>query len=138
MLNLFEGFTRPPSAAMMGWTLLEMDIEQRRIRIGFTATEAFLNPVGYVQGGMLAAMLDDTMGPAAIMMERGAKLVSTIDMNVSFIAPAKPGALFAEGRVIQHGKTISFVEAELRDEAGTLLARATSSVRMIDIQKVQR
>ena len=32
----------------------------------FTAREEFLNPAGQVQGGFLAAMLDDTLGPALV------------------------------------------------------------------------
>jgi acyl-coenzyme A thioesterase PaaI-like protein len=33
--------------------------------VEFEARAEFLNPVGTIQGGILTAMLDDTVGPAA-------------------------------------------------------------------------
>ena len=56
----------PPSAALLGWELVAVDPEAGTIEVAFTATEQFLNPIGVIQGGLLAAMLDDTMGPALV------------------------------------------------------------------------
>jgi uncharacterized protein (TIGR00369 family) len=86
-----------------------------------------LNPHGTVQGGFVAAMLDDTMGPALFSMTGGKVIASSIDLNVSFIRPVKPGRVVGRGRVVSCGRSIAFLEAELFDEAGKLLARATSS-----------
>jgi hypothetical protein len=59
-----EGRTAPPPAAeLLGFKLVEIDPDAGTIEVGFTATEQFLNPAGTVQGGFLAAMLDDTLGP---------------------------------------------------------------------------
>jgi hypothetical protein len=55
----------PPVARLLGWTLLSIDPERGEIRVSFEAKPDFLNPAGTVQGGILSAMLDDTMGPAA-------------------------------------------------------------------------
>ncbi|HYM35053.1 MAG TPA: PaaI family thioesterase, partial [Steroidobacteraceae bacterium] len=60
---------------------------------------------------------------------------ATIDMNVSFLAPAKVGSLYGEATVVQLGKTIAFIEAKLTDEADALLAKATSSARLIQSHK---
>jgi uncharacterized protein (TIGR00369 family) len=136
--TVFDAFPRPACAELLGWRLIEQDAARGWVRIGFTARPEFLNPAGFVQGGILAAMLDDTMGPAALVMTEGRGFTSTIDMNVSFLAPAKAGPLFGEGKVIQLGKTVAFLQGELRDEAGTLIARATSSARMIDAGKLPR
>jgi uncharacterized protein (TIGR00369 family) len=136
--SVFDAFPKPPCAELLGWALLELDAARGWIRIGFDAKPSFCNPAGFIQGGLLAAMLDDTMGPAALMMSEGRSFTSTIDMNVSFLAPAKPGPLFGEGTVIQLGKTVAFLQAELRDEAGTLIARATSSARMVSTEGLAR
>ncbi|MDB5423831.1 MAG: phenylacetic acid degradation protein, partial [Phenylobacterium sp.] len=101
------------------------------IRIGFLAKPEFTNPAGFIQGGFLAAMLDDTMGPAVFAHTEGALYTASIDMTVSFLSPAKPGALFGEGRVVQLGKSVGFIEAVLMDAAGTVVARATSSARLV-------
>ena len=86
-----------------------------------------LNPQGSVQGGFVAAMLDDTMGPALVSMSGGAIMPRSVDLNVSFIRPVKPGRVIGRGRVVNQGRSIVFLEAELFDEAGRLLARSTST-----------
>ena len=134
--TVFDRFPKPPCAELLGWTLLDMDESAGTVRVGFTARPEFLNPAGFVQGGFLAAMLDDVMGPAALVMSGGWAFTSTIDMNVSFLAPARAGHLIGEGTVIQLGKTIGYLQGELRDEAGTLIARATSSARLISTERL--
>lgn len=56
----------PGAAVTLGWELISVNPEDGTIEVAFTATEAFLNPAGVVQGGFLAAMLDDTLGPALV------------------------------------------------------------------------
>jgi uncharacterized protein (TIGR00369 family) len=129
--TIFDAFPKPPCAELLGWRLIDIDREKQQVRIGFTARPEFLNPAGYVQGGLLAAMLDDVMGPAALVMSEGRLFTSTLDMTVSFLAPARLGPLIGEGTVIQLGKTIGYLQGELRDEVGTLIARATSTARLV-------
>jgi uncharacterized protein (TIGR00369 family) len=121
----------PPCAILLGWHILDAKPEQGWIRIGFEGKPEFRNPAGFIQGGILAAMLDDTMGPAVFAMTHGELYTATIDMNVSFLAPAKVGPLFGEAKVLQLGKTIAFIEGQLADIAGTLIARATTSARLV-------
>ena len=62
----------PPAAETLGWELIHEDPEAGTIEIAFHPGEAFLNPHGTVQGGFVAAMLDDTMGPALVSKNDGA------------------------------------------------------------------
>ena len=65
--DVMEGRVAPPPAAdLLGWELMAVDPEAGTIEVAFTATEQFLDPVGVIQGGLLAAMLDDTLGPALV------------------------------------------------------------------------
>jgi acyl-coenzyme A thioesterase PaaI-like protein len=57
---------RALAAVTPGWELLAISPEEGTIEVAFTAGGAFLNPAGVVQGGFLAAMLDETMGPALV------------------------------------------------------------------------
>jgi uncharacterized protein (TIGR00369 family) len=125
----------PPCAQLLGWRILDANPEIGWIRVGFEGKPEFRNPAGYIQGGMLAAMLDDTMGPAAFIMGKGEVFTPTIDMHVIFLAPAKVGPIFGEANVVQMGKTIAFLEGKLLDESGTLLAKATASVRVVPSAK---
>ncbi len=129
--SVFDRFDPPPSARLLGWTLRSIDPDAGTIEIGFTADERFLNPGGTVQGGFLAAMLDDTQGPALFGHTHGEAYAPTIDFNISFVKAARPGEFIGKGRVVSLGKTIAFTEAELFDEAGDMVARATFTNRVM-------
>jgi len=88
---VLEGRREPPSAArVLGWQLVAVDPSAGTIEISFTATDQFLNPAGDVQGGFLAAMLDDTLGPALVATLGDGEWAPTIDLHVQFLRPAKP------------------------------------------------
>lgn len=129
--SVFDRFPKPPCAQTLGWELLDADPATGAVRVAFDAREAFCNPGGHVQGGFLAAMLDDTLGPSVLVRTDGASYCATIDLNVQFLTPAKPGRLVGDGRVVQLGRTIAFLEGELRAEDGSVVARATASARVV-------
>jgi uncharacterized protein (TIGR00369 family) len=135
--SVFDRFEAPPSAKLLGWSLRHIDPDAGTIEIGFTADERFTNPGGTVQGGFLAAMLDDTQGPALFGHTHGAAYAPTIDFTISFIKEARPGNFVAKGRVIRMGKTIAFTEAELFDDSGDMVARATFTNRVMRGEKAE-
>src|SRR5260370_41775347 len=79
----------PPCSRLLGWRVLDARPEQGWVRIGFDGNAKFCNPAGFIQGGILTAMLDDTMGPAVFVMTEGRLYTATITMTVNFLAPAK-------------------------------------------------
>ena len=133
-----DNLTAPPSSRLLGWHLLDARPKDGWIRIGFDGKRNFCNPAGFVQGGILSAMLDDTMGPAVLVMTEGKLFTSTITMTVNFLSPAKPGKLIGEATVTQLGKTVAFVEGRLMAEDGTLLATASTSARLVETAKAVR
>ena len=133
-----NNFPRPPCAELLGWRLLDARPEEGWIRLAFQGKPEFCNPAGFIQGGMLSAMLDDTMGPAVLVMSEGRLYTTTISMTVNFLSPAKPGPIIAEARVTQLGKTVAFVEAKLMTEDGTVLATATASERLLEAARLVR
>jgi uncharacterized protein (TIGR00369 family) len=134
--GVFARFAIHPCSRLLGWTLLESDIKKGWARFSFEARPEFLNPAGFVQGGILSAMLDEAMGGTVMVISNGTLFTTTIDINVSFLAPAQPGRLFADGHVVQLGGSIAFVEARLTDSEGQLLARATSTSRLVPVDKL--
>jgi uncharacterized protein (TIGR00369 family) len=130
-----DDLPRPPCAELLGWEMVHARPAEGWVRIRFEAKPEFRNPAGFIQGGILGAMLDDTMGPAVFAMTEGALYTVTLNMNVSYVAPARVGGLFGEGRVLHLGKSTAFLEAELRDESGLLVARATSTARLVPAEK---
>ena len=131
----FDDIPAPPSSQLLGWRLIAHDAEKGWIRIGFDGKPEFLNPAGLIQGGIQGAMLDDTMGPAVWIKTGGALYTATIEMNLSFLAPARPGPLFGEGTVLQLGSTIAFLEGRLLDASGAVLTRATACARLLRTER---
>jgi uncharacterized protein (TIGR00369 family) len=118
---------RPPTSELLGTEILEVDAVAGRVRLSFEARPEFMNPGGSVQGGMVTAMLDDAAATACIVHAGRRIFVPTLELKVSFLAPAREGKLFAEGRVVKAGRTIAFLEADLFDGDGKHLARMTTT-----------
>jgi uncharacterized protein (TIGR00369 family) len=126
--DVMEGRADPPPAAeLLGWRLVEVDPDQGTIEVAFTATDQFLNPAGTVQGGFLAAMLDDTLGPALVATLGDEEWAPTTDLHVQFLRPAGPGELRGHGRIVRRGKDVAFLAGELRNGDGELVATATAT-----------
>lgn len=135
MITIFDDLPLPPAAALLGWELIDLDLLAGTIEVGFDATPQFLNPLGFVQGGFLSAMLDDTLGPVVFAQTKGQKITTTIDLNVHFVRPVSPGRITSKGRIINLGQTIAFMTGELFDSNGKLAARASASALLRPINK---
>ena len=136
--TVLDGITMPPVAKLLGWRVLDARPADGWLKLGFDGKADFCNPAGFIQGGILTAMLDDTMGPAVLVMTEGRSYTTTVSLTVNFLASAKPGPITSEAKVTQLGKTIAFVEGKLTAEDGTLLATATAVERLLDAAKVIR
>ena len=92
------------------------------------------NPVGHLQGGVLAAFVDGVVGPLSYLV---APPSATTDLSVSYLAPATGAVAAVEiaGRLVQRaGRTLVF-DAEVRavDAEGSVggvlaLARVTNRI----------
>ncbi len=120
--------TLPPCSRTLGERVVEIDREARTCVIEFHAGEHLLNPVGAVQGGFVAAMLDDAFTIALLGATDVHTYAPTLEMKVSYFRPAPPGRLIAKGRVVHMGKSTGFTESELFDAAGNLLAKASATL----------
>src|SRR3569832_2414249 len=90
----------PPSARLLGWHVLDAQPADGWIRIGFDGEAAFCNPAGFIQGGILSAMLDDTMGPAVFAMTGGRLYTTTINITKNNNTPTEPRPNDSKARVV--------------------------------------
>ena len=121
----------PPTFEYLNGEVLEK--APGRFRCRFLPTEEMTNPWGAVQGGILAAFFDDTMGPAVVSVADG-RGFTTVSLNVSYLRAARPGEpVVCEAAVVKHGRTQAYVEASLtRESDEALLARATAVQLFLD------
>jgi uncharacterized protein (TIGR00369 family) len=121
----------PPSSAHLGWELLEVNPAAGTLRARFTARPEFLNPAGLVQGGFVSAMLDETLGTTLGATLDPGQFAPFLEFKVSFMRPARPGALIGHGRVIARSRQIAFVSGELHDARGRVLAGASATAQVM-------
>jgi uncharacterized protein (TIGR00369 family) len=129
LLAKFAGArNRPPCSDALGLELLAVDQAAKTARMAFLAPESWCNPRGGVQGGFVTAFLDEAMAVTGITAGGLAFLVPTLELKVSFLRPCPPGRLTAEGRVVRWGRSVAYLEADLFDAEGRMVARASSTV----------
>lgn len=104
--------------------------ERHEVRMQFDIGLEFCHTVDIVQGGFITAMLDAAMAHVVIAAEHGKVRVSSIDIHVSFLRPARAGGFTAVGAIVKSGRTIAFLKAELYSDKGELVATATSSAHL--------
>jgi len=114
-------------AELLGVEFDSFDREREEITLRFRAPDSFITPRGSVQGGLIAGFLDEVMGWAHVWATDHAEAPLNLDINMTILKPVLAGALVGKGRVIRRGRRAIFLEGELFDPAGTLLARATST-----------
>lgn len=95
------------------------------------ADERFGNPAGFVQGGFVAALCDSAMGASTISWAkaRGLKVFcANAELKVSFLRPTTVGStMTCTAWVLDGGRRVAFLEAEVVDGAGRLMAKASST-----------
>ena len=123
-------FRRLPGC--LGGSLSPLIPQAGTIEVEFLARAEFTNPSGFVQGGMIAAMLDDTLGPAIFAMSGGRQMSTTIDLHLHYVRPVPPGRVTTTAKVINLGSRIAFVEGRLFDSEGRLAATANASAMLAD------
>jgi uncharacterized protein (TIGR00369 family) len=108
-----------------------VDAKPGWVRLRLPVRDVMKNAEGApVHGGVYSALVDMAVGGALGTLSEaseGGVGQTTLDLNVSYLAGVREGEIFAEGRILRHGRTIAFGEVTISDGAGTTLAvgRAT-------------
>ncbi len=118
--------------------LVEHDPERMYSRLSFTPKPEMVNFGGVLQGGFLAAMMDDAMGFNCFISMKMKNNQATIDLHTHYFRAVPLGPVTAEAWVVRAGKSVAFLEAKLYDRDGELAARATSSTKLRPFAAVSR
>lgn len=100
------------------------DAEEGTARVRLEVSESVLNPVGTLHGGAIATLVDDAGTAAIVSADAEGRPGVTTDLSVSYPSAAPAGeTVIAEARVLKAGRTLAFVEVDVRTEPGKLVAR---------------
>jgi uncharacterized protein (TIGR00369 family) len=91
---------------------------------------------GVAQGGFVCGWIDAAMAHASLSLMPEMTPMS-LELKVSYFAPARPGRVIAEGWIERRGRATCFAEGRLLDGAGKVLAKASSTIRLIPREAVE-
>ena len=114
-----------PLSELLGFHLVEVD--PGRAVIQLEAGEQHTNPMGTLHGGVVATIADTAMGIAHGSLLGEGETSTTVDLKVNYLRPFWRGTLNARAKAIQHGRTLTYVECDVRDLEDNLVARASST-----------
>ena len=103
--------------------------EKNVLRISFDINEMLMNPQGSLHGGIIATVMDISMGH---LLNETVGKGATIEMKIQYLRPVSEGKVTCEGRFIKRGRRLSFMESRLSDQVGKLAAFATATWKMPD------
>lgn len=122
-----EMFRDIPVLGLVGANPIAYDTAAKRVTIEYQARPEFRNLIGSIQGGMLTAMLDNSMSFAILGALGPGWVAPSLEIKTSYLAPAKPGRIVGTGTVIRQGRSVAFLEGRLTDSDGQLLTTATAT-----------
>ena len=91
---------------------------------------------GVAQGGFVCGWIDAAMAHASLSIAPEMTPMS-LELKVSYFAPARPGRVVAEGWIERRGRATCFAEGRLLDPEGKVLAKASSTIRLIPREAVE-
>ena len=118
---------RPPCSDTHGMQLSAVEQDAQRIKMEFEVPGMFANPTGAVQGGFIAAMMDEAMSTCCIIASNVTMTAPTLEMKTSYLRRLMPGPASVEARLLKWGRSAAFMEAECFDADGKLVAKATAT-----------
>lgn len=114
-----------PIARLIGFETKE--IAEGRAIVTLAAGAKHANPMGTLHGGVLCDIADAAMGIAFASTLAAGESFTTVELKINFFRPVWEAHLQAEGRVVRRGRSIGYVECEITDEKGRLVAKAAST-----------
>jgi uncharacterized protein (TIGR00369 family) len=113
-----------------------VSVEGGRAVIEYEVGRHMCHSGGVAQGGFVCGWIDAAMAHASISLSPDLTPMS-LELKVSYFAPARPGLVTAEGWIERRGRATCFAEGRLLDPVGQVLAKATSTIRLIPREAVE-
>lgn len=105
--------------------------------IEYEVLPAMCHSGGVAQGGFVSGWIDAAMAHAVMAKFGFDRVPISLELKVSFFAPANPGPVLAEAWIEKAGGRTIFAEGKLTTLDGKILAKASSTISLIDAAKVR-
>jgi uncharacterized protein (TIGR00369 family) len=131
-----EHMREQPLFQGMGFSkILEFSRENQSIKIEYIAETRHCHSGNIVQGGYVTGWIDSAMAHSVMIPTDFKFSPLTLELKITFLKSANPGIVIAAAKVIKLGKSIAFVEGTLTNESGDLIAKGTSTNKLVPMPK---
>ena len=115
----------PPIGRLLGFTL--KTIEPGKAVFEMEVDDRHHNPMGTLHGGVYCDLADAAMGFAYAATLGEGESFTTVELKINFLRAVRKGKLVAEAKFVKAGSTLGYIECEVTDESGKLVAKAAST-----------
>jgi uncharacterized protein (TIGR00369 family) len=115
----------PPVGRLLGFVL--KSIEPGHAIFEMEVDERHHNPMGTMHGGIYCDLADAAMGFAYASTLDDGETFTTIELKINFLGAVRKATLTAEANVVKAGRTLGYIECEVKDQTGKLVAKAAST-----------
>ena len=124
--DLIQGkVSPPPIAQLLG--LKVTDFCEGCTTVEMEATNKHWNPMNTLHGGVYCDLADIAMGFSFLTTLNKDELFTTVDLRINYLKPVSTGKLIATSKIIKRGKRLGYVECEIVNDQGKLVAKASST-----------
>jgi len=89
------------------------------------------NPLGVVHGGILATLIDSTMGSLVNRSLPENKFGVTTELKVNYLRSSRGGTLRSEANILHRGQTLIVLQGSVFDERDRLLAHGIGTFMIL-------
>ena len=107
---------------------LGFDYGEDSLSIRFPVRDFAFNPQGSLHGGIIATVMDISMGHLIKHVCGGPG--ATLEMKVQYLRPLTEGEALCEGRFLRRGRSLGFLESRMFDDGARLCAMATATWKL--------
>ena len=129
--NLHGFIFPPPVFEVMQGEFLAYDSELFILRVRFPVLETWLNPYGIMQGGMVAAAMDNTIGPLSALIAP-ANVTRYLELKYSRAVDPETEYIHIQAQLVERKDRWLTFKAEAKDPQGRRLVRAKARHWILD------
>jgi acyl-coenzyme A thioesterase PaaI-like protein len=116
----------PPVFALMKGEFVELDLDAGLLSARFPVLESYLNPYGSMQGGMIAAAVDNTLGPLSVLFAPP-NVTRRLEVKYSRPVTVEMGHIIVDAELLERRDRWLYFRAEVWSQEGLRLARARAA-----------
>ena len=116
----------PPAFLSMQGEFVEFDLANQALQCRFPVLEIYQNPYGNMQGGIISAAIDNTIGPLS-MLVAPPNFTRHLEVKYKKVISPETDFLYITAQLIEQKKRQLFFQADVNNKDGETFASAKAT-----------